>query len=89
MECASALIGTLVNRRWRIESNTEQDLYEMLNVFVTTWDEELTQSVFNLTNLPTSLLSVKAVGLEILRYFIRNQGIDVSNSLNCLLKKIN
>ncbi|VDK88678.1 unnamed protein product, partial [Onchocerca ochengi] len=40
---ASDVIDALLAHRWSIPSNTEQDLYELFNVFVTTWDEELAQ----------------------------------------------
>ncbi|VDN02041.1 unnamed protein product [Thelazia callipaeda] len=38
---ASNLIDALLAHRWSIPPNTEQDLFELFNVFVTTWDEEL------------------------------------------------
>uniref|UniRef100_A0A915Q4U9 ubiquitinyl hydrolase 1 n=1 Tax=Setaria digitata TaxID=48799 RepID=A0A915Q4U9_9BILA len=38
---ASDVIDALLAHRWSIPPNTEQDLYELFNVFVTTWDEEL------------------------------------------------
>uniref|UniRef100_A0A0R3RTY8 ubiquitinyl hydrolase 1 n=1 Tax=Elaeophora elaphi TaxID=1147741 RepID=A0A0R3RTY8_9BILA len=40
---ASDVINALLAHRWSIPPNTEQDLYELFNVFVTTWDEELAQ----------------------------------------------
>ncbi|VDK74507.1 unnamed protein product [Litomosoides sigmodontis] len=40
--CSAAdVIDTLLAHGWSIPPNTEQDLYELFNVFVTTWDEEL------------------------------------------------
>ncbi|KAM3723239.1 Ubiquitin carboxyl-terminal hydrolase [Dirofilaria immitis] len=44
---ASDLIDALLARKWWIPPNTEQDLYELFNVFVTTWDEELAESRHN------------------------------------------
>ncbi|VBB30373.1 unnamed protein product [Acanthocheilonema viteae] len=42
--CSAAdVIDTLLAHRWSIPPNTEQDLYELFNVFVTTWDEELAE----------------------------------------------
>ncbi|EJD75036.1 hypothetical protein LOAG_17746 [Loa loa] len=40
---ASDVIDALLAHRWSIPPNTEQDLYELFNVFVTTWDEELAE----------------------------------------------
>uniref|UniRef100_A0A914VBX2 USP domain-containing protein n=1 Tax=Plectus sambesii TaxID=2011161 RepID=A0A914VBX2_9BILA len=38
---AANLIEALLSRKWLIAANSEQDLYELFNVFVTTWDEDL------------------------------------------------
>ncbi|KHN77525.1 Ubiquitin carboxyl-terminal hydrolase 30 [Toxocara canis] len=38
---AANVIAALLAHRWTIPANSEQDVYELLNVFITTWDEEL------------------------------------------------
>lgn len=40
--CCSAadVIKSLLEHRWSIPANSEQDLFELFNVFVTTWEEE-------------------------------------------------
>ncbi len=38
---AEPVIEALLRKRWRINARQEHDLYELFNVFVTTWDEEI------------------------------------------------
>lgn len=39
---ADGILMALRAHRWNITHDIEQDLFELFNVFVTTWDEELT-----------------------------------------------
>ncbi|KAM3723240.1 Ubiquitin carboxyl-terminal hydrolase [Dirofilaria immitis] len=58
---ASDLIDALLARKWWIPPNTEQDLYELFNVFVTTWDEELAESRHNRESSLEKIIEISAV----------------------------
>ncbi|CAG9531548.1 unnamed protein product [Cercopithifilaria johnstoni] len=58
--CSAAdVIDTLLAHRWSIPPNTEQDLYELFNVFVTTWDEELAELRHNRESLLQKVIEIE------------------------------
>uniref|UniRef100_A0A0M3IMV4 ubiquitinyl hydrolase 1 n=1 Tax=Ascaris lumbricoides TaxID=6252 RepID=A0A0M3IMV4_ASCLU len=63
---AADVIAALLAHRWTIPPNSEQDVYELLNVLITTWDEELatlrSQRVFSLLKVGNSSSSEDLVG---------------------------
>lgn len=57
---AEGVISALRKHNWILTPNTEHDLFELLTVFITTWDEEI--SSFNAANEKiTSLIDVKSL----------------------------